>query len=169
MNLPNDHLPVQALILDRELIQRIYADRTAHGNSPHDEVWDGLLVLFSLPNNCHRELVSSLSVAFESITPHSTYPGVNISDWNTDWLHNFRCPDVAVYLPTNPALDAGTHWVGGPDIAVEVVSPGEDPKLKHDFYAKVNTREVLIVDRDQTNMDGVIYILRLRLCIRNDG
>jgi hypothetical protein len=27
-------------------------------------------------------------------------------------------------------------------------SAGEDSRLKHDFYAKVNTREVLIVNRD---------------------
>ena len=31
---------------------------------------------------------------------------------------------------------------------MEITSPGEDPRLKLDFYAKVKTREVLIVDRD---------------------
>ena len=52
-----------------------------------------------------------------------------------------------VYLVGNPAKDAGTHWVGGPDVAVEIVSPGENPRQKLDFYAKVNTHEALIVDR----------------------
>lgn len=42
-----------------------------------------------------------------------------------------------MYLAGSKAKDSGTHWVGGPDILVEITSPGEDPRQKLDFYAKV--------------------------------
>lgn len=38
--------------------------------------------------------------------------------------------------------------MGGPDLAVEIISEGEDPHAKFAFYAAVNTREVLVVERD---------------------
>ena len=41
-----------------------------------------------------------------------------------------------------------THWFGGPNFAVEIVSPLDRTREKLVFYAKVNTRELLIVDRD---------------------
>ena len=149
MNLPDHTIPARALILDRELIRRIYASRTAHGNKPHDEVWNGTLVLYAPPDNEHQELRGAITFALrDSRIEEAVFPGVNVSDRDEDWLANFRCPDVAVYLSTNPAKNRGTHWVGGPDLAVEIVSPGEDPRQKLDFYAKVKTREVLIVDRD---------------------
>ena len=63
-------------------------------------------------------------------------------------MQNYRIPDLIVYLNTNPARDRDTHYVGGPDFALEVVSPGEDGTAKLDFYAAVGTREVLVIDRD---------------------
>jgi hypothetical protein len=41
----------------------------------------------------------------------------------------------------------GTHWEGGPDFAVEVASDNDHTWEKLAFYAKVKTRELLIVDR----------------------
>jgi len=45
------------------------------------------------------------------------------------------------------ARDCGTHWYGGPDLAIEVVSPNDQTFEKLDFYTSIQTREVLIVDR----------------------
>ena len=53
------------------------------------------------------------------------------------WKRNFRCPDVAVFLPDNPAEDRKTHWFGGPDFAVEIQSPFDRSREKFGFYAKV--------------------------------
>jgi Uma2 family endonuclease len=74
--------------------------------------------------------------------------GTNVSDREQGWQHNYRCPDVVVYYPDNPALDLGTHWCGGPDFAVEIVSEDDRSREKIPFYSKVGTRELLIVDRD---------------------
>ncbi|OWK43503.1 hypothetical protein FRUB_03102 [Fimbriiglobus ruber] len=48
----------------------------------------------------------------------------------------------------NPAVNHGTHWEGGPDFLVEILSPGERPHDKFDFYAAVHSREILLVHRD---------------------
>lgn len=84
-------------------------------------------------------------------------------------MQNYRIPDAVVYLASNPALDRNSHWVGGPDLAVEIVSPGEDPHEKLDFYAGINTRELLIVDRNPWSLE--LYQLasgQLQLAGRSD-
>ncbi|HEV3440012.1 MAG TPA: Uma2 family endonuclease [Gemmata sp.] len=139
------------LILDPYLEQRIRTERDDAKVNRYDEVWEGVLVVAPLPNNDHQVIVSKLNSAFSNVIDwdqgSQVVPGTNVSDRDAEWLSNYREPDIAVYLATNPAKNSGTHWVGGPDLAVEIVSPGEDPHDKLDFYAKVNTREVLIVDR----------------------
>jgi hypothetical protein len=72
---------------------------------------------------------------------------VNVSDRADGWDKNYRAPDFLVYLTGNPAVNHGTHWQGGPDFLVEVLSRGERPRAKFRFYAAINTREVLLVHR----------------------
>jgi len=145
------------MILDPLLEQRIRAERLDAEVSRYDEAWEGVLVVQPLPNNEHQRIVSRISTAFSSVIDwdqgNQVLPGTNVSDRDADWIANYREPDVVVYLSTNPAKDSGTHWVGGPDLAVEIVSPGEDPHDKLDFYAKVNTRELLIVDRNPWQLE----------------
>lgn len=140
------------MIYDPILEQKVRAERERLFPNVRDEVWEGVLVVPPLPNTEHQKTVMDLCYAFASVVSRaggdSVLPGANVSDREADWTSNYREPDVVVYLATNPAKDHSTHWVGGPDLAVEVVSPGEDPRLKFDFYAKVGTREVLIVARD---------------------
>ena len=140
------------MIYDPELEQEIRLSRDGSDANRRDEVWEGVLVVPAVPNNEHQTVVMDLCYAFASGVNRSVgdrvLPGANVSDRDAGWKQNYRCPDAVVYLATNPAKDSNTHWVGGPDLAVEVVSPGEDPRLKLDFYAAVNTRELLIVERD---------------------
>jgi Uma2 family endonuclease len=149
--------PMPVMILDPILENRIRAERNGVESSQYDEVWEGVLVVAPPPNNDHRLIVSGLCSALMLIANRDkgdgVLPGTNVSDRDAGWLSNYREPDVAVYLSTNPAKDGGTHWVGGPDLAVEIVSPGEDPHAKLDFYAKVNTRELLIVGRDPWQLE----------------
>ena len=99
----------------------------------------------------HQELVGKLSTAFllalSGIQGASVYPGVGVSDNPEEWTSNFRCPDVAIYLPGNPALDCDTHWLGGPDFAVEIVSKWDRSHDKFGFYASVGVRGLLFVER----------------------
>lgn len=140
------------MIYDPALEQQIRASRETPEVSRRDEVWEGVLVVPPQANNEHQRIVSRLTSAFSAVIDwdagEQAVPGANVSDRDADWTKNYRDPDVLVYLTGNPAIDRVTHWVGGPDLAVEVVSPGEDPRLKLGFYARVNTRELLIVERD---------------------
>ena len=70
------------------------------------------------------------------------------SDRADDWQQNYRVPDVLVFLKGTTAENRHTHWFGGPDFAIEIISPGDRTLEKLDFYARVNTRELLVIDRD---------------------
>jgi Uma2 family endonuclease len=140
------------LILDPYFAKRFRAEHEANGNTRFDEVWEGMLVVPPLPNNEHQEMQLALCIPFYDLVTSTglgqVLPGANVSDRAVDWTTNYRGPDLVVYLNSNPAINHGTHWEGGPDFLVEIVSPGEDPHAKFDFYSKINSREVLIVNRN---------------------
>ncbi len=143
---------MSVLILDPLEEARLRAERQARGDDRYDEVWDGVLVMAPLPNDEHQDLVNELCYVFRLVLDRAAgdrvRPGVNVSDRAEDWTQNFRCPDVVVYRAETTAINHGTHWQGGPDFAVEIVSPGEDPAAKLAFYAAVGTRELLVIERD---------------------
>jgi Uma2 family endonuclease len=65
---------------------------------------------------------------------------------------------VAVYLKGNPAKPYDAFWLGGPDFAVEIVSPGDRTRKKLPFYASVGTRELLAIERKPWKLE----LFRLR-------
>lgn len=139
-------------VLDPAVEARLIEDRRARGADKFDEVWEGVYVLSPLANNEHQQVVTGLSYALEVAIALPglgvVYAGVNVTDQPENWEHNYRCPDVAVFLQGTAAIDRKTHWLGGPDFAVEVINPGDRSRQKLDFYARVRTRELLLVDRD---------------------
>src|SRR5262249_10943815 len=50
------------------------------------------------------------------------------------------------------AENRGTHWLGGPDLLVEVQSPGDESEAKAPFYSRIGVRELLIVHRDMRQL-----------------
>jgi Uma2 family endonuclease len=84
----------------------------------------------------------------EMCLPRGMSNGVNVSDRVRGWKKNFRIPDLAVYLHSSSAKNHKSHWVGGPDLMVEILSPGEAAYAKFDFYTAVGTKEILLIDRD---------------------
>ncbi|MBV8676197.1 MAG: Uma2 family endonuclease [Planctomycetaceae bacterium] len=109
-----------------------------------DEVWDGVYVVSPNPNLEHQgvgtALATVLTIAIEWTGLGHVFQGVNVSDREDDWEHNYRIPDVAVYLQGNPARACVTHWFGGPDLAFEIVSPNDRCREKLPFYASIRTR-----------------------------
>ncbi len=140
------------LITDTELVERLKAERKAARADRYDEVWDGVSVMAPLPTNEHQELVGKLTTVLEIAVgwPElgKVFPGANVSDRTEGWEQNFRCPNVAVFLNDTRAKNCGTHWYGGPDFAIEIVSPDDRSREKFDFYAAVGVRELLLIDRD---------------------
>jgi Uma2 family endonuclease len=140
------------LIHDPDLEREIRAARTAADGDRWNEVWEGVLVVNAAPNDEHQEIQTNLLLPLlltVGVTGRAKIrTSVNVTDRHPNWTQNYRCPDAVVYMDTNPATNYGTHWKGGPDFLAEIISPGEDPHIKFNFYASVNAQEVLIVDRD---------------------
>ncbi|MFO0953416.1 MAG: Uma2 family endonuclease [Isosphaeraceae bacterium] len=145
------------LVHDPEIQARLLAEREASEGSRYDEVWDGVYVLPPLPNNEHQELASELWLVFRNVLKARgggvAYNGLNVSDREEGWRQNYREPDVAVILPDNPGRDCDTHWFGGPDLVVEILSPNDPARDKRPFYAAVGVRELLVVDRDPWRLE----------------
>ena len=145
------------LVTDPELEHELRARIESPDAERWTETWNGVTVVPALTNDEHQELqcylLLPLLLTVGLTGTGKVRAGVNVSDRHQDWKENYRGPDVCVYLNTTAAVNHGSHWVGGPDFAVEIVSPGEDPRAKLDFYARVATREVLIVDRYPWSME----------------
>lgn len=145
------------VIEDRDLERQVRRYRKRTGADRYDEVWDGVYVMAAMPNDEHQDLVcglsSALRIAIQEQGRGVVRPGINVSDQPIRWKRNYRCPDVAVLLNGSSTAIRDTHWYGGPDLAVEIVSPGDRSRLKLDFYAAVRTREVLILDRNPWRLD----------------
>ncbi|MDA1049342.1 MAG: Uma2 family endonuclease [Planctomycetota bacterium] len=141
-----------ALITDPNLEDRLIAQRRADGTDKYDEVWEGMYVMAPMANNEHQDLVDDLctilTLAVKWPGLGRVNPGVNVSDRKTQWQENYRCPDVAVFLNETQAKDCGTHWFGGPDLAIEIISPFDRSTEKVPFYAKVGVRELIFIQRD---------------------
>jgi Uma2 family endonuclease len=145
------------LVCDPDVQERVKAERQLTGADRWDEVWEGTYVMNPLPNTEHQHLVTKLVVALDAIVSQgaigNVYAGLNVSDRIDGWTLNYRGPDVVVYLAGNAAVDCGAHWCGGPDLVVEIVSPGDRVRDKIPFYEKVNTRELYILDRDPWSLE----------------
>jgi Uma2 family endonuclease len=136
--------------MDRKFAEELRQERVVAGSDRWDEVWDGTYMMVPLPNNEHQELVNRLAAIFQDTVGWDTgdivLPGANVSDRVKGWEFNYRCPDVAVYLSGTTAKNCGTHWCGGPDLAVEIVSPDDMVRDKLPFYGKVAMRELFVID-----------------------
>ena len=136
------------IIRDPILEQRLQAER---GADRYDEVWDGVYIMSPMPNDEHQMLVGRLTRVLDEVIADNALgqvrPGVNVSDRVEGWQQNYRVPDVAVFLNDTRAVNHDAFWHGGPDFAIEIVSPGDQTREKLDFYADVATRELLIIDR----------------------
>ena len=146
-----------ALLNDPYLQRQLVRRRRAWGADRYDEVWDGVYIINSPPNNLHQDLVGRLASICQYLIFDAglgrVHPGCNVTDRPTKWKQNYRIPDVAVFLNGTRAIDKGSHWLGGPDLAIEIVSPRDKSREKLEFYAKVGTRELLILDRDPWSLE----------------
>jgi Uma2 family endonuclease len=139
------------LIHDRDLERRLIARRRRLGHDRLDEVWEGVYVMSPLADDEHQAITTRLAAILDLAVgiehAYQVRAGINVSDRTEGWKQNYRCPDVAVFLPDTHAVCHGVFWHGGPDLAVEIRSKGDRARKKRGFYAAVGTRELLIVDR----------------------
>jgi Uma2 family endonuclease len=139
------------LALDKHKLKALIRERRAIGADRFDEVWNGIYVMAPSANNEHFDFASELQFIIRSALPIHTkvrlHQGPNVTDRHEKWTKNYRSPDLAVFLEGTSARDMGRYWYGGPDFAVEIISPNDRSRKKFAFYAKVGVRELLLVDR----------------------
>ena len=58
-----------------------------------------------------------------------------------------------MFLKGGDAECHDTFWFGGPDFGIEIVSPNDRSREKLEFYEKVGTRELLLIERDPWRQD----------------
>lgn len=137
--------------------RRLLRRRRETGGDRYDEVWDGVYVMSPIADNEHQKIATKMAGiidgALGDVDGVDVFAGTNVTDRVTGWRENYRCPDVAVFLPGNPAQDRSSHWLGGPDFAVEIVSKGDRSRGKFEFYAKVGVRELMILNRRPWTME----------------
>ncbi|MBI3468692.1 MAG: Uma2 family endonuclease [Planctomycetes bacterium] len=140
------------LVTDPQVEDSLLAERRATGADRYDEVWDGVYWMSPIPNNEHQEVAMRLGGVFLLLFNFGprvkVVAGVNVTDQEEDWTHNYRIPDVAVFLEGTRAQNRGTHWLGGPDFGVEIESPKDRSREKFPFYAQVGVQELLLIERD---------------------
>lgn len=145
------------LVSEPHLAASIQAERAGDEASFRDEVWDGVYVVSPIANNEHQWLLMQLGVVFYSVIDAARgdrlYGGIIVSDRAEGWQQNYRIPDLALVLRGNTARDLDTHLCGGPDLVVEVLSPGDLARQKLTFYAKIGVREVLVIDRGPWSLE----------------
>jgi Uma2 family endonuclease len=140
------------LVDDPHIENRLLAERKATGADRYDEVWEGVYTMTPMPNTEHQELVIRLASILQEVVGWSdlghVFPGVNLSDRGEDWEHDYRVPDVAVFLTGGSAKDCGSHWRGSADFLVEITSPGDRTREKIPFYQRLGVVELLLLERE---------------------
>ena len=148
---------MSTLVQDPYTERALIAERRRKGIDLHDEVWEGVYVVMPNPNDEHQSLVARIIrpclEVIEDPGKGVVRPGVNVSDRIDDWEHNYRIPDLAVFLHGGTAECHNTFWFGGPDFGIEIVSPDDRSRKKLGFYEKVGTRELLLIDRDPWRLE----------------
>jgi Uma2 family endonuclease len=145
------------MVLDARDVERLKAEREASGADRFDEVWEGVYMMAPLADDEHQDLQLLLGAIFTVAVTWAglgrVRAGVNVSDRETDWTSNYRIPDVAVFLNNTKARNCGTHWVGGPDFGIEIVSDYDRSRDKLDFYAAGGALEMMFIDRNPWGLE----------------
>jgi Uma2 family endonuclease len=153
---------MDTLIVDPHLSERLIEERRTRGADHFDEVWEGVYLMAPAPNDEHQDLTGGFTEVLRTVVDRAglgkTRPGINLASDPDDWGHDFRVPDVAVFLNGSKAVCEGTYWTGPPDLLVEIVSLWDKSREKLGFYEKVGARELLIVDRSPWQLE--LYRLR---------
>lgn len=144
-------------LTDPEIEARLHLEREAQGADRYDEVWEGVYMIASIPNDEHQDLVALLTSIFVDVVRWTglgeVRAGVNVSREREHWKEDYRVPDVAVFLSNGQAVNLGTHWLGGPDLVIEILSPHDRSRDKLSFYGDAGVEELLMIDRQPWRLE----------------
>ena len=140
--------------------RHLLEERRRLGHDRRDEVWDGVLHMALPPHAARQRLNDKLGFFFQlhwqRLDEGRTFPATGVKrpgvpphpELGPDVPSDYRTPDRSFLLPERYERVQGGWIVGGPDVVLEVLSPGDEARAKLPFYFELDVREVLLIDRD---------------------
>ena len=125
------------------------AHRRSRGLDRWDEMWEGVLHMTPAPSLEHQRVLDRMIGLLE---PHlrttgrgRLISGINVFRESSD----YRIPDLTfVGAGREHIMQGDGIRGGGPDAVIEIRSPEDETYDKLPFFAALEIREVLVVDRD---------------------
>jgi Uma2 family endonuclease len=116
-----------------------------------DEMWEGVLHMPPMPNRSHQDLELDLGawlkIFWARPRGNKVYPPINLA-LPGRWPNDYRIPDLVLLTPDRFHIDRNEYFDGGPNVVIEIRSPGDESYEKLPFYTQLNVLEVWIIDRD---------------------
>lgn len=141
-----------------EVPESLVAERRRLDLDRRDEVWEGVLHMVPPPSNEHQRIVTDLLGLFVPYFARHTLgrilAGTGVRDTRSP-EQDYRVPEWIALLKGRERLPRpeSSFVDEGPDVVVEVRSPGDETDVKTPFYDRVGVGEVLIVDRDSLRVE----------------
>ncbi len=149
----------KVVVADPVAAEQLIAWRKTTGIHRFDELWDGEWHMPSAPSSEHQRMERELEIILVDVVER---PGLGQVRHQINVMHplkgmaDFRIPDISVVLAEGQArLEEGV--TGGPDLVVEIRSPGDESLEKLPWYAEQGVREALVMGRE--SKDCALYRL----------
>lgn len=123
--------------------QALLERRRRLGQDLLDEVWDGVYHMNPAPHKRHLRVAQQLSVLLDAPAREAGLEAM-IGIFNLGDPDDYRVPDGGIFRPGPDHTFEPTA-----ELALEIVSPGDETWDKLPFYAAHNVNELLIVDPQQ--------------------
>ncbi len=127
-------------------VEDLLARRRALGQDLFDEVWEGEYHMAPAPHSRHGLVDYQLH---RLVGPRADAAGLKgCGPCNIGTPHDYRVPDLTYFA--DPASHTFNQTA---EIVVEIVSPGDESRMKFDFYFRAGVAEVLIVDPEERRVE----------------
>jgi Uma2 family endonuclease len=136
--------------------------RKRTGADQLDEIWEGVLHMSPEPNREHQDLQWAietwLRTHWSRPKGNRVHHRINVASSSSNWRDNYRIPDLVLLTPDRFSIDKNEYFEGGPTVAIEIRSPGDETYEKMPFYAEIRVPEVWVIDRDTKRPE--LYVLQ---------
>lgn len=132
--------------LTTDLLGDWLAQRHEAGQDTYDEWWDGEYRVVTGPSPEHGRLLDALAELMGPLVRQAGLYSAAPANIGTD-KQDCRVPDRAIFEPDTPRTSAA--FLATARLVVEVLSPGETPRAKLDFYRDHQIEEYLEIDLER--------------------
>lgn len=142
---------MKAVVLD--VSPQELAHRKLTGIDRWDEMWEGVLHMSPAPTDEHQRILDELIMFLGPLLKRTQRAilrsGVSVFD-EASPKEDYRIPDISFVAPERRSILArdGVRG-GGPDVVLEIRSPGDESYDKFPFFARLGVREVIVIPRDE--------------------